>query len=291
MFDIILVTVCIDNLHINKLLDSIYLNNKHVKANVIIVNQNNNNLYIENNLFNNFNFINLTITDKNYLNSSSSRNIAFEYILKNKIKSHFICFPDDDTTFDSYFFEQLKKIISSGIYNNYIFDVYCNNSNILFHNIKYKEGHLIRKYDYKFVGAVNMLINFETWIKTGFFDTRFGVNAIYGAGEDGDYFLRALNFQKFYYTKKLFNFHPSKIDFSDNLNYSNYKLKLKNYGRGVIVLLINHKMFIEALKVSFKALGAFFYYILKSMPKLAIIYLEVFFVRLYTFTIYLFKNI
>ena len=132
MFDIILVTVCIDNLHINKLLDSIYLNNKHVKANVIIVNQNNNNLYIENNLFNNFNFINLTITDKNYLNSSSSRNIAFEYILKNKIKSHFICFPDDDTTFDSYFFEQLKKIISSGIYNNYIFDVYCNNSNILY---------------------------------------------------------------------------------------------------------------------------------------------------------------
>lgn len=291
MYDLILVTVCINNLHINKLLDSIYLHNKHVKANVIIVNQSNSKLYIENNYFNNFKFINLNITDKNYLNSSSSRNIAFEYILKNKIKSNYICFPDDDTTFDNYFFEYLKNIISSGIYNNYIFDVYCNNTDNLFHNIKYEEGHIIRKYDYKYVGAVNILINFETWVKTGFFDTRFGVNAKYGAGEDGDYFLRALKIKKFYYTKKLYNFHPSKIDFSDSLNYNNYKLKLKNYGKGVIVLLIHHKMFAEAFKVSFKALAAFFYYSIKAKPKLAFIYLEVFFVRLYTFIFFLFNNI
>lgn len=291
MFDLILVTVCIDNLHINNLLNSIYLNNSCVKANIIIVNQNNNILFIENNSFNSFNFINLKITNNKYLNSSSSRNIALDYIIKNKLKFHFICFPDDDTTFNKFFFEELKNIISNRFFNNYVFDVYCQNTDILFHNIKYKEGHLIRKYDYKFVGAVNLLINFETWIKTGFFDTRFGVNAKYGAGEDGDYFLRALNFQNFYYTKKLYNFHPSKINFTDNINFNNYKLKLKNYGKGVIVLLIHHKMFKEAFLLAFKALAAFFYYSIKIKPRLAFIYLEVFFVRLYTFIFFSFNNI
>lgn len=291
MFDLILVTTCINHIHVHNLLNSISFNNKSIRAYTIIINQDRIKFIKENNSNNIFNVINLKINNDKFLNSSTARNIALDYILTNNIKSHYICFPDDDTTFDAVFFDELHQIICKGNLKNYIFDVYCQNSKELFHKIKYDEGTLIKKNDYVYVGAVNILIYYDTFIKTGLFDTKFGVNAIYGAGEDGDYFLRVLRNYKFYYTKKIYNFHPSKINSYSNFNYSRHRIKLRNYGKGVIVLLIKHKMFFEAFKVSIRALGGFFYYLYKLMPKVAIIYLEVFFVRLYTLFIFSFKNI
>jgi hypothetical protein len=291
MFDLIIITTCINNLHIKNLLNSIILNNKYINTYIYVINQYNDKIVVESDQNNFIKIFNLKIDNYNFLNSSLSRNIAIDFIIKNNIKSHYVCFPDDDTTFDHVFFIEIHRLIQNSIFNNYIFDVYCNNSNSHFHKIKHKDGTIISKNDYTYVGAVNILLKYETFLKTGFFDHRFGVNAIYGAGEDGDYFLRALNVSKFYYTNKFYNFHPPKNNFHLNYSYRKHRSKLINYGKGVIVLLIKHKMYFEALKNSFKALGAFVYYFFKLQPIIAIVYFEVFFVRIFTLILYSFKKI
>jgi hypothetical protein len=291
MYDLILISTCINKKNVNNLIYSIQNNNIYLNAFLIIVNQDQSKIKNLESNFTDLVILNKKPKEKLFFNSSEARNIAIEYILNNSLISKYVCFPDDDTTFDNNFFLELSHNINNNIFDNFIFDVYCANSNHLFHSIKYAEGKLISRSDFKFVGAVNILVNYDTFLNTGFFDNRFGVNALYGAGEDGDYFLRSLKYQKFYYTKKLYNYHPSQNNTYSHLTYKETNERLKNYGKGVIILLIKHKMYLHSFILIFKALGGSIYYLFKKMPITSLAYLNAFFVRLYTFLFFTFKKI
>ncbi|MNE28833.1 hypothetical protein D3C80_1222910 [compost metagenome] len=164
--------------------------------------------------------------------------------------------------------------------NNYVTDVYCTGTKNLFRTINHIDGALLNAKDFYSVGAVNLVLNYSTFSKTLFFDERFGVNAQYGAGEDGDYFLRALKFENFYYSNKLFSFHPSADSKYKSLTYKQLRSRLRNYARGCIALLCKHKMYWAALKLTFRALGGSVLYLLKLQFSTALAYFEAFFVRL-----------
>lgn len=291
MYDLILITTCINQKNINNLIYSIQNSNINLNAFLIIVNQDQSEIKKFESFFTKCIILNKKPIDKVFFNTSEARNIAIQYILNNNLISKYVCFPDDDTTFDNNFFLELSNYVNDNIIKNFIFDVYCTDTNHLFHSIKYAEGKLISRSDFKFVGSVNILVNYDTFLNTGYFDTRFGVNALYGAGEDGDYFLRSLKYQNFHYTKKLYNYHPSKNDKYYHLTYKETSERLKSYGKGVTVLLIKHKMYLHAFILIFKALGGSIYYLFKKMPNTSLAYLNAFFVRLHTFLLFTFKKI
>ena len=132
--------------------------------------------------------------------------------------------------------------------------------------------------------SVNMLINIDTLEKVGYFDEKMGAGAIYGAGEDTDYFLRCVESSgPFVYNKSLWNFHPKFESKHERLKIQELINKYKNYGRGVIYLNVKHRLYITAIELCFNALFGSFIAFLKLDFKLALARFYAFFIRTYTF--------
>lgn len=246
--DLIFISTFITTEDICNLINSICLSNTNLKILLIIICQNE---------------ILLNINGKNnveikYLYSSSilslsaARNIAIKYLIEQYIESDFIMFPDDDSTFEPTFFKQYPYLTKG---ENYIIDIHITGTNELFKRQRISQNKLLKSNKWSTACSVNMLISFETFLKVGYFDETLGVGTPYGAGEDNDYYIRACNVSKgFYYTKHLYNFHPSLSDLSSNYTTSQLIKRYNNYGKGVIACLCKHKMFYAALNVCLRAI-------------------------------------
>lgn len=287
-FDILLISTCCNHEHIYSLINSVLEFNNSLSLGLIIVNQFN--VRIDKVVSNSFSDIIIIEHGKNE-NSSVARNIGIDYLVRNNFNSKFVCFPDDDSTFDAVFFNQIHKNIKSCHLNNTICEVYCEGTKKQFKKVVLNNGAILTKRNFGIVGAVNIIVNFSTFKKVLHFDTRFGVNAKYGAGEDGDYFIRAVGFEPFYYNNEIYNYHPSGESKFDKLSYLKKRRKLINYGKGGIALLCKHRMYLAGLKLALRALGGFFYFTYKLKFLLAIAYLEAFFVRLFFLTKFVFKSV
>jgi hypothetical protein len=215
------------------------------------------------------------------VNTSVARNIGIKYVFENYYVSNFVCFPDDDSSYDHFFFLKIQDKLKRKDDRNLIIDVFCTGTNQLFRKVNLKNDSLLSKKNFDIVGAVNMILNFKTFRKVEFFDERFGVNAIYGAGEDGDYFIRAVQLESFYYSSGIYNFHPSSIGKFKNLTYRQKRDKLNSYGIGVMALLCKHRMYLDAFFVTIRALGGGVFALLKLEFSLGMAYFEAFFVRFY----------
>ena len=278
-FDIIFITSCCDKIEINYLLNSINQSDFNLKIFIIIINMNGEDLIVDKKF--KFNF--LIINTLELLNSSKSRNLGIDYILQNKLTSYFVAFPDDDTTYDNNFFNFIftKIYVENEIDRNYLCDVKCRDNLNKFYRKKISNTTFkVSKYNFDSVGAVNIILNLDTFLKVKYFNEKYGVGSIYGAGEDGDYFLRSLNFSDFFYIPSLYTIHPSvnlKVTSSDFSALSNRMLK---YSRGVISVLCLHKMRLYACYISFRALGGVIINLPKS-PKIAFLYFKIFFIRIF----------
>ncbi|MGE6220121.1 hypothetical protein ACQKCH_09865 [Nubsella zeaxanthinifaciens] len=215
------------------------------------------------------------------MNTSIARNVGIKYVLDNGLTSSFVGFPDDDSSFDSSFFNQINLLINKRDFRNFVIDVFCTGSKKLFRTINYSNNKLLSKYDYNIVGAVNIILDFETFYNNSFFDVRFGVNAKYGAGEDGDYFIRAVGYKDFYYNNSLYNYHPSGESKLEKLPYLQLRARVLGYGKGVIALLCKHKMFKQAMIVTARAPGGALKYLMRFKLLIALTYFESFWVRLF----------
>lgn len=277
-FDLILISTCCNHDYIYKLISSIVDNNNSILVYLIIVNQDYNKIvYVENT-------INTTIKiieHNTNVNTSVARNIGIKDIIDNNISFDLLSFPDDDSSFDNCFFQQLNLQILAKDFRNFIIDVYCTGTKVFFRKVNYQNNQLLTKYDYNLVGAVNIIINYKTFKKVLYFDTRFGVNAKYGAGEDGDYFIRAISFEKFYYNNTLYNYHPSGESKYKSFDRKKLKSRMINYGKGGVALLCKHRMYKDAFVLTFRGLGGFIFYLFKGEFNIALAYLESFFVRFY----------
>lgn len=90
--------------------------------------------------------------------------------------------------------------------------------------------------------SVNMIIQYDHFIEIGFFDERMGVGAKYGAGEDGDFFLRICErFGPFVFNQHLHTFHPASDTKFATISLKALIERYKKYGEGVVFLLCKHK--------------------------------------------------
>jgi hypothetical protein len=273
-FDLVLITPFINDKNINTLLQSIDSKN-YYKILIVIIDMSN----LELN-FNEFRFINnfqlVHIKKNSILSSSASRNVGLNYLFSNKIDFNYLMFPDDDTSFNFTFWHNFSKLNKG----NYILNVLNNGTNTNYANYKKKDGEVVTKRDVNFIGCVRFLYTKELVYQIGFFDERMGVGAIYGAGEDGDYFLRSMRYSKIYYKEFLYTFHPSASDKYSAMSLNIIYSRFANYGKGVMFLYCKHKMYYNAFFLIFRGLVGSLFYLFKLRLKFFIIYLGAFFIRL-----------
>ena len=284
-YDLILISTCCNHNYIFKLIDSVLHKNSILSVCLVIVNQTKE--VIEKIPTSEYSDIIIIEHGKN-VNSSIARNIGIQYIIENNFVSNFVCFPDDDSSYDHLFFLMIQDKIRRNDDRNLIIDVYCTGTTQLFRKVNLKNNFLLSKKNFDIVGAVNMVLNFSTFRNVKFFDVRFGINAKYGAGEDGDYFIRAVQMSSFFYCNEIYNFHPSSLGKFKILTYKQKRRKLNSYGIGVIALLCKHKMYSDAFFVTFRAFGGVIFSIVKFDFYLGMAYFEAFFVRFYHLIIFSF---
>jgi len=220
---------------------------------------------------------------------SEARNLGLHYIFNNNIKFRFIMFPDDDTKFDISFFNNFK-----GLKNiNYLIDIKCDDTNKHYLKHNYKHGEEVRIHSSEAVSSTNMIITFDTIKNVGFFDERLGVGALYGAGEDMDYFIRCTKYtgKNFIYISSLYIFHPDFLFKYQNMSLKQILTRFYKYGNGVIFMFCKHGMYFRALLISIRAAGGFVLNIFKLRWKIALCYFLVVFSRFYLLMKCFFYNI
>jgi hypothetical protein len=279
-FDLIFISSCIDSNEIFNLIYSLDTDKTPLKKLLIVFNMSGNDVSPELKI----NYDIIIINENRILNSSQSRNQVVNYIICNNITGYYYAFPDDDSTYDFVFFNFMYQRIINFHKEpiNLVFDVKCRDDVSKFYRGRIgKKERRITKYDFDSIGAVNIVVNNFTFLKLKSFDERYGVGSFFGAGEDGDYFLRGLNFNHFFYFPQLYTIHPSPSTLykSNKLDY--LKIRMFNYSRGVMHVLCSHKMFLYAIYISLRPLGPFIGNILKFNIKLALLFFRVFLFRIY----------
>lgn len=242
MPDLILLTTCIDERSIYALLESIVSCNSKVNIRMICVAQNG--CHVVPSVSSHF-ILDVLEVDA-IIPLSQARNLAIQYVRANSIQGHYVMFPDDDTSFDNNFFE----MFADRVQGNTIIDVYGTGTNILFKRIRHKQNDLLHERDYEAAMSVNMIIDYDTFAKTGYFDERLGVGAPYGSGEDVDYYIRCCRNTStgFRYECNLYNYHPLPDDKYRTMTFRMLAKRYRNYGRGMIYLFCKHRMYISAVK-------------------------------------------
>lgn len=277
--DLIFVTTFISKANIDNLIDSVCESNTGLKILLVVVCQNG--FTLDKNTQNGVEIKQLNTLLK--LSLSAARNVAIKYIIEQQIRSDFIMFPDDDSTFNRSFFLNYKSLTKG---ENYIVDIYVTGTNSLFRKLNIRSNSLIKSNKWFVACSVNMLISFDSFIKVGYFDETLGVGTQYGAGEDNDYYIRICQISKgFYYNNLLYNFHPAFKEVVSNYTFSQLMRRYDGYGKGVVACLCKHKMYNAAFRVCLRALGGCIKNILCFKIDYGIAYLNSFYSRLNTLTI------
>lgn len=286
VYDIIFITTFININTIGELLCSLSCNNR-VRLGVVVVAQNG--IAIDIDTYQSAHTKIWLKTIPNQVNSSEARNFGIDYVLKHNLCSKFVMFPDDDSSFDSSFFENFETIVNSEYC--YLTDVYQAGTKNYFQHIKTKVGRTIDSSYWNDVGAVNIILNFQIFLSVGYFDQMMGVAAKYGAGEDSDYFIRSLQHgASYHYCQTLYSYHPSGANRYSKMITKDVIIRFRNYAQGVIYMLCKHKMYYDALKISFKALAGCVLKFITLDFKMSLVYLIAFYERLRCFAIIIFNR-
>lgn len=281
-YDLVMVVTFIDNQSICSMLKSVIDSNHNTQVLIVLVNQLdipisidslNKNVHVE------------SIYPKCALSLSGARNIAIKYIKDNKIKFNHIMFPDDDSTFDKTFFESFKDVIESN--KNYIISVYNANTKDYYRPFKLQDNQILEKKDFKSAISVNMILAYETLLKTGEFDESLGIGTRLGSAEDLDYYIRACSITHFRFASRIYNYHPSAKSLFDSAGLVKLLNRSVSYSRGYIYVMFRHKLFWESFNIVVRALLASGYFLVKLQFKRSIVNFLTFFIRLTHFVYFL----
>jgi len=263
-----------DNLNIYNLIKSIDYNVKTNKHLLIIINQGTE-------LILNFSNPYLTIKtiQETKISLSKARNIALKYLLENSISSEYIMFPDDDSSFDSVFFENFQAILGSK--KNYITPIFATGSKELYFGEKTEENTIITAKDHQLIGSPNQIICYNRLKNTLSFNEDLGVGAKYGSCEDFDLFIR-LNIlgEKFVFTNQLYNYHPRKVAAYKDVQLQTIVKRFKNYSSGFAFVIFKYKLFNLIPEYLIRTIGACVIFALKFQLKLSMAYFLQFFIRI-----------
>lgn len=262
MYDIIFITTFIDDKHIYELINSVIHSNDRLRVLFIILCQNGYTINIRGD-----ELVRICILSINgQVGLSAARNICLRYVHDKDIKYSYIMFPDDDSVFDKTFFLSFYK----EIHGNTLIAVKATQDKSTFF-LRMPNRRVATKYDFAKAISVNMVIESDIINQVGFFDENLGVGCYYGSGEDNDYFIRCSNIKSFTFSNNLWNYHPLQKN-KLKLPISKLKLRYKSYGRGVVYMLLKHRMICQALKMVFRGYVGAAVYMMRLNVKMSYIY-------------------
>lgn len=280
-YDLVFVVTYIDHKYIGGLLKSVYDNNTYLSALFILVEQGG--LTLDINHYKNPNITIKKIGVQEIISLSAARNYALSYLRRNQISFEHIMFPDDDSTFNAVFFRRYNSVVEHD--KCYLIDVFFVDSTDLYRTNSCRDLQKLNRKDYSSAMSVNLIICYSVLTLVGEFDENMGVGAAYGAAEDSDFYLRCIDLGgDFYYTKKLFNYHPHYETKYKKMSTKKLCQRFKAYGMGVEYLYCKHKMYYPAVKLLFRALGGSLFNLLSFNMSLALAYMYSFYYRLIVFT-------
>lgn len=263
---LVLVVTCINNRFISSCIKSISEHNTCVPCTVLLL--------LQNNVQVDFESYETPYTHIEVLKTPSLLPLSQA---RNRVLAHqpidtqaWYMFPDDDSTFDSAFFERF----ASSVQRNTLIGVKGADAapDTFFLKIP-QTDRLASKNDYHFAISVNMIVSGRTVAQVGEFDQQMGVGCHYGAGEDNDYFFRCMAVEPFAFCPSLWTYHPlqnqkqlSKIPLQKLID------RYKSYGRGVVYMLKKHNMHKEAIRVILRGYAGAALCLCKLNPKMSLVY-------------------
>lgn len=273
--DLLFISTFISLECVDKLLNSLY-HNKYIQLKLVLVAQKK---QLVNCSSYESRFVSIDVIPvEGILPSSVARNIGIKYVINEKIESDYVMFPDDDSSFDSSFFKMFKKYVKDDC--GIVINVYDENSCRKYINHAMKDGASVDISLYKVVGSTNIVLPYSVFRKVGLFDENMGVGAKYGAGEDGDYFIRAVKLSSpFIYISALHCFHPSAKDKYSKMTLKQITHRFRSYGEGVVYLFFKHRMYKSIFVTCLKALCASMLFLFKFNVRFAYVYLCAFYYR------------
>lgn len=263
-YDLVMVVTCTSSGYIEKMIESVVENNAHIQVLIVALLQNRVRMDVKGTEYVSIHYIN----SNELMSLSRARNIALDYVDEKMIKYRYVMFPDDDSSFDRFFFENFRKSVKACS----LIDVYGTGTRILYKAHKMTDKQRLSIKDHVNAMSVNMIISSDVQMKVGKFDENLGVGTYYGAGEDCDYFLRCLeNGAEFYYVKDLWNYHPLNAAKLSDLPFKVLKKRYQSYGRGAVYMFLKHEMRNDAGKCILGGIGGIVISLIKFDPKMALV--------------------
>ncbi len=239
MYNLVFIITCTDEKNIVSCIESISKYNNSIKLLCLVLLQNNISLTLDK-----------YITQHTSINTTCINEIIPLSVARNKLLSSrdiisnaYYMFPDDDSLFDNTFFESFDNIIRG----NTLIAVKATQDRVSYFT-KMPNQRYAKDNDYNKAISVNMVIRGSVIEQVGKFDEELGVGNYYGAGEDNDYFLRCNAIEPFTFSNDIWNYHPlqnNKLDIPIPQMIKRYK----TYGRGVVYMLLKHRMYASAFYV------------------------------------------
>ncbi|MFH1114219.1 MAG: hypothetical protein V1792_09885 [Pseudomonadota bacterium] len=250
-YDIIMIATFIDDEYIDRLLNSVVVNNRSVDILIIVVDQTCSKCLFRSD---NTRVRIHRLHQKSLIPLSRARNAALEFVMQSGIVASHVMFPDDDALFDSPFFYRYGNVVQTG--RSYLIVAVNEENNEPYRRFPLEDGQRLDRRHYQYSMSINMILSMEAVVSTGYFDERLGVGANYGACEDWDYYLRACRHTPFEFSKALHVYHPSIESAISRLPMGRVLARYKSYSKAFIFFAYRHRMFWEIPKSVGRALVA-----------------------------------
>jgi hypothetical protein len=283
-FNLIMVTTHQDDVHILKLIDSI--SDNIVKTNVLllVVSQE-----CEMNYVSQSPFLSIIFINELKMGLSKARNIALKYLLDNILSAEYIMFPDDDSSFDSVFFDNFSSILGSN--KCYITPIYNEGTNDLYLGRRTPNGQSITPSNHQLIGSPNQIILYDKLSDKIFFNEELGVGALYGSSEDLDVFIKLFNSgEQFTFINNIYSYHPKKVAAYKQATFKKIIIRFKSYSTGFAYVIFKYRLFSLVPEYLARTFGGFVVFLSKLQFRLAVAYFFKFFIRVKILFIFLFNK-
>jgi len=272
-YNLLFISTHQDSFVIHKLIESVERNNTTLKVLLLIISQE-----CKLSIISKSPATKVVLLDEVKMGLSKARNIGLKYLKDNFISGDYIMFPDDDSSFDSVFFENFESILDSK--KNYITPIFNNGSRNLYKGKLLNEHEVINADKHSVIRSPNQIILYNQNKDNIYFNESLGVGALFGSCEDYDLFIRLnRSNENFYFTSKLYSFHPSKSE-KNNASVKEIINRYKSYSPGFVFIIKKYKKYKFIPLFLFRPIGGFLKSLFKFNFKMSRVYSVIFIYRL-----------
>ncbi|QOG03790.1 hypothetical protein [Flavobacterium sp. MDT1-60] len=284
-FNLVMIATHQNELNIFKLIDSVNRNVKNIKVLLLVVSQECEISYQPTR----DSSLSIVFINEVKMGLSKARNIALRYLSDKNISSEYIMFPDDDSSFDDFFFLNFFQILKTD--KCYITPIFNEGSQDLYFGKRTPDGKILTPLDHQLIGSPNQIILYDKLKSKIIFDEKLGVGAIYGSSEDIDLFIKLFNTgEQFVFINNIYTYHPKKIAAYKNTKFAKIIKRFESYSNGFAYIIFKYRLYGFIPEYLIRTFGAFIVFTFKLQFKLAFAYLLQFFIRIKILITYFFNR-